>query len=59
MNYNFYYDESYHDPAISQKSGVQNIERDNYSEFFTVCIVGVDSNKINEFNSDYLRIEDK
>ena len=49
MRYNFYYDESYHEPAITQKDGVQNINLEDASVYFTVCIVGISGDRLEDF----------
>lgn len=59
MRYNFYYDESYHDPAITQKNGIQNINAEDASVYFTVCIVGISSDKLEDFINEYTLLENK
>lgn len=59
MKYKFYYDESYHDPAITQKDGVQNIDLEDASVYFTLCIVGISSDKLEDFISEYTLLENK
>ena len=59
MRYNFYYDESYHDPAITQKDGVQNIDLEDASVYFTLCIVGISSDKLEDFINEYTLLENK
>lgn len=59
MKYKFYYDESYHDPAITQKSGVQNISNKDASLYFTVCIIGIEENKHDSLIEEYLKLEKK
>lgn len=59
MRYNFYYDESYHDPTITQKNGIQNINAEDASVYFTVCIVGISSDKLEDFINEYTLLENR
>lgn len=59
MRYKFYYDESYHDPAITQKDGVQNIDLEDASVYFSLCIVGISSDKLEDFINEYTLLENK
>lgn len=59
MRYKFYYDESYHDPAITQKDGVQNIDLEDASVYFSLCIVGISSDKLEDFINDYTLLENR
>lgn len=59
MRYKFYYDESYHDPAITQKDGVQNIDLEDASVYFSLCIVGISSDKLEDFINEYTLLENR
>lgn len=59
MKYKFYYDESYHDPAVTQKFGIQNISDKDASLYFTVCIIGIEENRHDSFIEEYLKLENK
>lgn len=46
---NFYYDEAYHDLSITQKDGVQNIDRNDDSLYFVVSIIGIKEEDTTKF----------
>lgn len=56
---NFYYDESYHDLSITQKNGIQNINKDAASEYFVVSLVGVKEENLDKFLEKFIEIEKK
>jgi hypothetical protein len=55
---NFYYDEAYHDLSITQKDGVQNIDRNDDSLYFVVAIIGISEEDTANFFKDFIKIED-
>lgn len=55
---NFYYDEAYHDLSITQKDGVQNIDRNDDSLYFVVSIIGIKEEDTTKFFKDFLKIEE-
>lgn len=57
--FSFFCDEAYHDIAITQKNGVQNINIDNASEYFIVAIVGIIKEKESKFLEKVVTIENK
>ena len=57
--FTFYYDEAYHDLAITQKNGIQNINKSDASEYFVVSLVGIRKENINVILEKFSEIEKK
>lgn len=56
----FYFDESFHDRAIKlTANGSVNLFSDGISDTFTGAFIGVDSNKVKDFECAYLKFENK
>ena len=53
----FYYDEAYHDLAITQKNGIQNIDKSDASAYFVVSWVGARKEHVNKIFKKFTEIE--
>lgn len=58
-NYNFYYDEAFHDRKLTQRSGKMNIDITNQSYYFVTCTVGFLDEKENKFLKKIISFEEK
>ena len=55
--FTFYYDEAYHDLAITQKNGIQNIDKNDASAYFVVSLVGAREENIDKLLEKFTEIE--
>lgn len=59
QSFTFYYDEAYHDLSITQKNGIQNINKRDASAYFVVSLVGTRKENINKLLEGFSEIEKK